>query len=326
MNDEMDYEKDLQLFISTHPWLLNLYYERVVELKNSGIEYQIGDQKRADLILRDRVSQSPVVVEFKFTPFYRENVGQILEYKARIATSFNKENSELYRIFKESVLAPKLALVVKRCDPFTRVACNMAGIDIYEYRDFSEEIKIPGKIETLKSLAESLKNERLPLSPGREAELEVKVYRPIRQILEDLNLSYAWREPQVSRAYFFPQMANLFLNRWLFADEKISMGLYEDIFQTHDIIIAYYSNDKLLLERYEKVYNQNYNCSLKTGWDERYKEGLFKRRIPRNEFFDGVEAKFKEELNRYIKTIKLAVPDMSLENSSGSIPMSMNKP
>jgi hypothetical protein len=315
---QLNLEYQLQHFIADNPWLLNLNYERVVELKDTGIEYQVGDQKRADLILRDRVSYSPVVVEFKFKPFDRENVGQILEYKARIATSFNKENSELYRIFKENILAPKLALVVKECDSFTRVACNMAGIDIYEYRNFSEEIKVPSKIVTLKNFAESLRNERMPLSLGRRDELETKVYRPIKRILEEQNLSYAWREPQESRAYFFPQMANLFLNRWLFADDKISMGLYEDVFNTHDVIIAYYSNDKDLLEQFEQLYNKCYNCSLKMEWDDRYKEGFFERKFTRNEFFDGVEVSFKEELNRYLHTMKSIPTDMPVENASVS--------
>src|ERR1017187_2761532 len=131
MNDE----QELQDFIADNPWLLNPNYERVPELADVDLEYQAGDQTRIDLILRDRVSRSPVVVEFKFTPFYRENVGQILEYRARVATSFNKQNSRLHSIFKDYILAPKLALVVKECDNFTRVACNMAGIAIYEYRN-----------------------------------------------------------------------------------------------------------------------------------------------------------------------------------------------
>src|SRR6266404_6131275 len=124
----MNNEQELQNFIAENPWLLNPNYERVPELTNVDLEYQAGDQTRIDLILRDRVSRSPVVVEFKFTPFFRENVGQILEYKARVAMSFNKENSLIYSIFKEYILAPKLALVVKQCDAFTRVACSMAGI------------------------------------------------------------------------------------------------------------------------------------------------------------------------------------------------------
>ena len=303
-------EKQLQHFIANFPWLLNLDYERVVALKDGGIEYQIGDQKRIDLILRDRRSGCPVIVEFKFTPFYRENVGQILEYKARIATCFNKENSAvIYSIFGENILTPKLALIVKECDDFTRIACNMAGIDIYEYRNFSEEIKVPGKIETIKNFAESLKDEPMPLSLGRETKLEEEVYRPIKQVLEEKNLTSCWREPQRSGAYFFPQMANLFLNRWFFADEKISMGLFEDVFgNTHDVVIAYYSNDKALLERFEELYKQNYNCSLLMEWDPRYVEGWLGRNFPRKEFFDEVKAKFKEELNRYLHIKELIIP------------------
>lgn len=48
------------------------------------MEYSLSYNKRADLIIRDRVSGRPIIVEFKAVPFYRESIGQILEYKARV--------------------------------------------------------------------------------------------------------------------------------------------------------------------------------------------------------------------------------------------------
>ena len=66
-------QQDLQQFISEDPWLLNLNYERVVELPHNGLEVQLGDHDRSGLISRDTISRCSVVVEFTFAPFYREN-------------------------------------------------------------------------------------------------------------------------------------------------------------------------------------------------------------------------------------------------------------
>lgn len=206
----MNVESDLQYFIADNPWLLNPNYERVPDLLDGGIEFQIGGQKRADLILRDRVSRAPVVVEFKFMPFYRENIGQILEYKARVAMSFTRENSVIYSIFKEYILSPKLVLVVEQCDDCSRIACNMAGIEVFEYRNFSKVFNDPSQISTIQHFTESLKKDRIPLSLGRSLELKKKVYSPIRRILEDANLSDAWQEPRESKGYFYPQLTDLF--------------------------------------------------------------------------------------------------------------------
>ena len=97
--------------------------------------------------MKDRITNRPVIVEFKFTPFYRENIGQILEYKARIVSILNNEESDLFKIFGSYVFVPILVLIVKECDDFSRVACNMSGIEVYEFKNFSNTINNPEDLE-----------------------------------------------------------------------------------------------------------------------------------------------------------------------------------
>ena len=159
----MQKEYELQTFIAENPWLLNINFETVPELPNNGIEFQIGEQNRIDLVLRDKVNHNPIIVEFKFSPFYRENIGQILEYRARVVNSFQKDNSVLFEIFKDFTQCPRLVLVVKECDSFFRVACNMSGIELFEYRNVSQVLTDPTKVMQIKDYSAAFKNSKVKL-------------------------------------------------------------------------------------------------------------------------------------------------------------------
>lgn len=126
-------ESQVQELIADYPWLLNIDYEVVPEFKNKGMEYRLSGGKRADIILRDRISGRPVIVEFKKVDFYRENIGQILEYKARVISESTNQKSLLKDIFEDKIFSPILILVVQNCDAESRLICNLSGIEIYEY-------------------------------------------------------------------------------------------------------------------------------------------------------------------------------------------------
>jgi len=151
-------EKQVQNLIADYPWLLNLDYEVVPGLKNKGMEYQLTEGKRADLILRDRKSGRPVIIEFKAVPFYRENIGQILEYKARVISEYSSDNSILGDLFGEKLFAPIMILVVPECTAEARLACNLSSVEVYEYGKNVPEIIMPEKRKTLDEFINNLKN------------------------------------------------------------------------------------------------------------------------------------------------------------------------
>jgi hypothetical protein len=126
-------EKQVQELIADFPWLLDLNYRRVTELKNKGMEYIISANQRIDLVLMDAITERPVIVEFKALSFYRENIGQILEYRSRLIAEMSRVDSRLYEVFGNRLSAPVLILVVPEIDSEARLACNLSGIEVYEY-------------------------------------------------------------------------------------------------------------------------------------------------------------------------------------------------
>jgi len=104
-------------------------------------------------------------------------------------------------------------------------------------------------------------------------------------------------------------MANLFLNRWLFSDEKVSLGIYEDIFETNKVVIAFYSTEKDLLVKFREAYTRKYKSRLTFKWYDEWNEGYLKRHFSRVEFFDHVEARFTEELNRFRNVSKVILDE-----------------
>jgi len=66
--------------IADYPWLLNLDYEIIPELKNKGMEYQLSESKRADLILKDRKSGRGSCWSFSINKLeFFENVKKSIE-------------------------------------------------------------------------------------------------------------------------------------------------------------------------------------------------------------------------------------------------------
>lgn len=106
-------------------------------------------------------------------------------------------------------------------------------------------------------------------------------------------------------------------------NRDISLGIYEDIFDNNKVVFAFYSKDEVLLKRFSGIYNRTYNISLVPEWSDEWKEGSLNRRFSSNEFFDQVEAAFKEELNRYIYVSGLVLEKrdavISAESASGDV-------
>lgn len=160
-------EKDIQNLIADFPWLLNPNYSTVPELIRKGMEYTTTSGKRIDLILRNTISNRPVLIEFKATEFNRENIGQILEYRARVLSEMTSESSSLRSIFGDQLAAPILILVVSTCSKESQIAANLAGIEVYEYQKDLSTFFLPEKQLILKDFAKNLSETVLPISETR---------------------------------------------------------------------------------------------------------------------------------------------------------------
>lgn len=299
----MKNESELQSFIADHPWLLNSAFEAVPELPDRGKEFQIGSQKRIDLILLDSSQKRPVVVEFKFTPFYRENIGQILEYKARVALTFSRENNQLFEIFGEQVLTPRLVLVVRECDDFSKVACNLAGIEVYEFQNLSSKFSDPTWVKAIKDFRKSMSQETFPLSWDRPSAIQNRIYFPIRRVLTENNLDWAWQEPRQSNGYYHNQFLHMFVNRWLFQQNVVSIGLIEEILLDVKVTLVFYSTNKGALQKFQELYRKQDPQLPDLEWDDKCSEGTIKMKWTQAAFFNNAESIFSEKLTKYLSVI-----------------------
>jgi len=249
-------EKEVQRLIADYPWLLNLDYEIISELNNKGMEYQLSESKRADLVLKDRKSGRPVIVEFKSIPFYRENIGQILEYRARILKEYTNDDSILKGIFEDKMLVPILLLVVPECSGEARLACNLSGIEIYEYGKVAPELMVPERRKYLDEFASSLEQKDLPFNEERSSYVD-GVYDSIQELLSEMDRLSGWKNYRKPPGEYFFNLNHLFINKWIFTDYEISIGIFEDVFKdTTKIIFEYYSLDSNLLADFVSEYQK----------------------------------------------------------------------
>lgn len=299
-------EKEVQALIADYPWLLNLDYERVPQLKNKGMEYVLSDSKRADLILRDRKAERPVIVEFKAVPFYRENIGQILEYRARVVNEYTNEDSLLKEIFGEKLFAPILILVVPECTTEARLACNMSNIEIYEYNKTVPEIIVPEKRKTLDEFIETYKNDDIPLNVDRHEHVE-NIYEKIREVMEEEDVMYGWKRNTKNKSVYLEPLNNLFINKCLFCNESIMLGIYEDIFDESSCVkIEYYSDELEALKKFAEKYrelnltpiNNTQICN-----EEAFSGSWWTFKVDKKEFLKNTKEIVRTYIQNYIKVM-----------------------
>lgn len=299
-------EKEVQKLIADFPWLLNLDYEIIPLLKNKGKEYRLSHGKRADLILKDRRSGRPVIVEFKAVPFYRENIGQILEYRARMASEFNDEESILKEIFQNKIFSPILILVVPSCTAEAKLACNLSGIEIYEYEGEITEFTKPEKRKTLEEFKKNIKLGDIPFNEDRKEVVE-GIYEEIRDVLFELNLKDGWKNYKNPNGEYFYVLNMLFINKILFENREIVIGIYEDIFSddvSENIILEYTSEDKELLIRFRELYiEKNFTPTNSAEIFEEYDNFYWSFELNKKAFLEDVKKNLKPIIKNYVDII-----------------------
>jgi hypothetical protein len=315
-------EKDIQNFIAGNPWLLNINYQNIPELNKNGLEYYIEGNKRTDLILINNVTNCPVVVEFKYWDLKREDVGQILEYKARIFISFNDENEDLFKIFGNKLFAPKLVLVVRSSDDYGRIACSLQNIELFEFGNMEQKIieDLPF-IKSVQEFSKSLQEHSPPITEDRNEYLQNNVYEIIKNIFEKYELSEKWHNYRNANFGEWFNYKNIFLNRNLLPDEEVNIGIYEDILKDKDmsVCIAYYTwkdgekeirEMKKKLEKLEKLLRTDANLTknivkdVTVDDDEQFEYWLIQK-YNYKIFFKNVEKIMEFNIKNYLKVFNI---------------------
>ncbi len=301
-------EKKIQELISNFPWLLDFNYESIPELEGQGMEYRLPNWNRIDLILRDRISKRPVIVEFKAIPFYRENIGQIADYRASVLMEISNENSKLKSIFENMLFCPLLCLVVPSCDESARIACALSGIEVYEYETEIKRLEFPEDFSSLHDFEEKFKNTPLPFDGERETKV-IKIYERIKEILARLNCSEYWTNYKRPAGEYWDNINHSFINKWLCQGKPISIGIYELIFDKNhynQIGIQFFSYDVNNRDKFAEAGKDVFETLLGESEKEEFvavSEYYWKFYLPLDKFINELEDLLKKVISKYIETM-----------------------
>ena len=98
----------------------------------------------------------------------------------------------------------------------------------------------------------------MPLTYERTNSVD-EIYEEIKGLLIELDLEKVWKEYNHPSGEYFFDINHSFINKYLFEDNKISIGIYEDIFSDNvsdKITIEYYSKDKVSLREFMNIFRK----------------------------------------------------------------------
>lgn len=130
-------EKHIEDIIYESPWLLDERFDipnirgavknqpsRQVNVGPNGVNRYI------DLLFRDTRDNRPVIIELKKGDLVRENIAQILEYRALVVSLDEDKKDEWFNAFGKNYYCPKLILIGTNVTESIEISANLAGIEI----------------------------------------------------------------------------------------------------------------------------------------------------------------------------------------------------
>ncbi len=232
-------EKDIENIIYDSPWLLD---ERYVTPKIKGSRNELGRQinigrnglnRYIDLLFKDTRDNRPVIVELKKESLKRENIAQLLEYRALVISMDEENKIEWKSEFGQNYYCPKLILVGTVASEEVRISANLSGIEI---RTLTGIENLEVNFNDINDINDKLNNWNRFLSTGNRTledrnEWIEEIYEWIKKIVDEYenkevntikklcttSLKNAWITDSV-----FP-----FINIPLYYKDRCLCGLYE---------------------------------------------------------------------------------------------------
>ena len=87
-----------------------------------------------------------------------------------------------------------------------------------------------------------------------------KLDQQITELLSELNMEGGLKKHRYSGSLYFTCFGNFFINRWLFSEQDVSIGIYEDIFSSRfdEVAFDYYSDDSMKLDEFSEGLRANW--------------------------------------------------------------------
>ncbi len=138
-------EKDIEEILYQSPWLLDERFQIPnVKGKGGGIpgrQVNIGRvdiNRYIDLLFKDTRDNRPVIVELKKDELTRENIAQILEYRALVVSLDDDIKTEWQDEFGQNYYCPKLILIGSTVPDEVKISANLAGVEVRTLKGMDE--------------------------------------------------------------------------------------------------------------------------------------------------------------------------------------------
>ena len=230
-------ENQIEEIIYSSPWLVDerfLIPNIIGSRGEKGRQINIGRDKSRfiDLLFKDTRDKRPVIIELKRGKILRENIGQILEYRALLLSLDDDQKEKWFSEFEENFYVPKLILIGSEADQETIISANISGIELRlfgntELSDLGfDSFKLLNiKIEEWKSFRSS-GNRSLIEREGWIAEI-IEIVEEAIQTME-FELNTISRSPRLSGSKkFYVDYSFPFLNIPIVFEEVEIIGIYE---------------------------------------------------------------------------------------------------
>ncbi len=155
-------ENNIEDLLYECPWLLNPNYEiaKISGTKGKGRQISLVSEfdskpiRYIDLLMKDTIDERPIIIELKNRELKREDIGQILEYRAKCTILEPERKSEWVKEFGKKYIAPKLLLIVEKVSDELLIASSLAGVDVRTFEPISKELELNPKQDYILGLKE----------------------------------------------------------------------------------------------------------------------------------------------------------------------------
>lgn len=315
-------EKDIENIIYNSPWLMD---ERFVIPSIRGKENQPGRQvniggirlnRYIDLLFKDTRDNRPVIVELKKCRLERENIAQILEYKALVISMDDETRMEWEREFGKNYYCPKLILVGTEATEEVKISANLAGIEI---RTLEGEENLEVNFKEINEINNKLSEWNKFLKSGNRTiddrgEWIKEIADLVKEIVDDYDDDKVCTKKlyeELSKSAWVEEVVFPFINITIYYEDRPFCGLYEYFDENLSFSNEYIYFDFLIQkirdlgdtdEKLTNILEQKVKTILKSkGYDIIvFDEGMATVKVLRN-IIEGTD-KFREELTKLINT------------------------
>ncbi|NQY68385.1 MAG: hypothetical protein HRT72_11780, partial [Flavobacteriales bacterium] len=182
---------------------------------------------------RDLSDIRPVVIELKKGKLRREDLAQILEYKALIVSMQDSELTKWKNEFGINYHAPKLMLICSEISDELKLSANLAGVEVKTFKGVEKAVVNFDGIDEIKTKLEEwndfIKSGNRTL-PGRAEWVEqiIDMLHETFDSMSDLHdLETIDEQPSVDDRFFCVAQSHPFINIPIYYNDVHFMGLIE---------------------------------------------------------------------------------------------------